>query len=148
MTWLSVSGLSLMLLACQGGCGGLTSPATRDAGGASAASGAVPLREWWRTAPCDGRVEADLYRGLAQSELVRTLGAPVHERAFTMGEAQDEFRIELQNRYPLTVAGNQQVEIREFTWAKPGCQLTIWLHRMQASWRALDAALWREGVEF
>jgi hypothetical protein len=106
------------------------------------------LRAWWLQAACKEVTKAPRLRGRAEADVEKGLGPPARRETFRMAERQDEFRIELQNTYPLSDPKNRDVAIREWTWDRPGCHLTVWLHEVGGAWSVLDAVVWPEGTEF
>jgi hypothetical protein len=83
--------------------------------------------------------------GKAEAALA-SLGKPAREERFALGAETNEFRIELQNLYPLPA--NAALPVIERTWTHQGCNLTIWLVEKQGGWTSVRALRWPEGVEF
>jgi len=76
------------------------------------------------------------------------LGEPAKKDSFKLGERQDEFRIELQNTYPLTNPENRDVQVREWTWEEKDCNLTLWFHQVDEGWVVFETMKWNDGTEF
>lgn len=84
-----------------------------------------------------------------QQELVKKLGEPAVKEKFAMKDAgPSEFRIELQNTYPLNKPKNLKIQIQEWTWNDGDKRLTIWLHQVKGKWVALNVFQWKTGMEF
>jgi len=87
-------------------------------------------------------------RTLTEEETLARLGSPAKRLEYTMAEAGDEFRIELQNTYPLTKPENRGVRIHEWTWNRGDERLTVWFHKPADAWRAFHLMRWHKGMEF
>ena len=65
----------------------------------------------------NGPTELPKYHGLSRAAVVGQLGQPDRDETFRMSDAgPSEFRIELQNTYPLSKPENAAVLIEEMTW--------------------------------
>ena len=106
------------------------------------------IRKRWLEAACPDVAKVPGLRNREQAAITKILGEPTRSERFRVGDRQDEFRIEIQNTYPLTVPENRIVEIHEWTWEKKSCRLTVWLHQVAGQLRCLDATLWPEGTDF
>ena len=107
-----------------------------------------PPPSWWSDSGCTDVRQVPQILGREPDALEKEIGPPARKDQFKVGERPDEFRIELQNTYPLTVVANRSVEVREWTWDRGQCHLTVWFHSVEGSWRCLNATIWPEGVEF
>jgi len=96
----------------------------------------------WSGGSCDTVNRLPELLGLGVAELVKRLGPPEHKELFRLSERQDEFHIELQNTYPLTVPENANLELQEWSWSQGDCRLTVWLHRVEGAWRSFDNVRW------
>ena len=85
---------------------------------------------------------------IGSTELERNLGEPERRETFRLGSRQDEFHVQLQNTYPLSVPENADVELAEWTWSEGECRLTVWLHRREQGWQSFDSLVWNEDAEF
>lgn len=85
---------------------------------------------------------------LNQKQLIQKLGKPDTKNVFEMKEASNEFRIELQNTYPLTDKKNLKVQIREWTWNKGNARTTVWLHQIVGTWKVLHVKDWHKDTDF
>ena len=89
------------------------------------------------------------YHGAPRAAVVRQLGEPERVAKFRMDEAgPSEFRIALQNTYPLTNPDNAAVLIEEVTWQDGDYWITLWLHRVSDAWVVLDSCRWHKDVRF
>ena len=86
--------------------------------------------------------------GQTDIAVMERLGTPTHEYTFTMDEPLGEFQIELYNTYPPNSPGNSDVEIRECTWEYSRHRLTIWFHKPDGKWVAMDSCRYRNGIVF
>ena len=86
--------------------------------------------------------------GQTDAAVFRRVGVPAHEYSFTMDESLGEFQIELHNTYPPDPPGNPNVEIRECTWEYSRHRLTVWFHKPNGRWIALDTCRYRNGIAF
>ncbi len=86
--------------------------------------------------------------GKSLENVLKEYGLPDSEQTFEMSEAQNEFRIELQNTYPLTDPRNRKVKIRELSWFDKENVTTIWFHRKDGEWTALNILRWQKGTDF
>jgi hypothetical protein len=86
--------------------------------------------------------------GLTEEAVIEELGQPVSSKQYTMGEAIGEFRIALQNTYPLSHPRNAQIEIKELWWNDGNYINTVWLHVIKGKWVVLDTLRWHKEVEF
>ena len=83
-----------------------------------------------------------------QSAILFTLGPPARQNDFTMATAGGEFRIELQNTYPLRDSKNADIPIREFTWKDGDYWITLWLHQVNGQWVVLDSCRHHKDIVF
>lgn len=86
--------------------------------------------------------------GQSRAQVITQLGQPTRTEKFPMSKAADEFRIELQNTYPLSQPGNANVEIEELTWQDGDYWITLWLHQLNGEWVVLDACRWHKDILF
>lgn len=86
--------------------------------------------------------------GKSQSQVLAKKGKPVKTEEFKLEEGMNEFRIELQNTYPLTEEKNKKIKIRELTWSKGDERLTVWFHNINGTWRAINKYEWHKDMEF
>lgn len=103
---------------------------------------------WWSEGGCSEVRQVSQVLGREPDALVKEMGPPTRKDQFMIGDRLDEFRIELQNTYPLSVSANRSVEVREWTWDRDHCHLTVWFHSVDGIWRCLNATIWPEGTEF
>lgn len=102
----------------------------------------------WAKKPCTRPEALPGLAGRSEGEVEKLLGAPDQKHAFLMGERTDEFHITLQNTYPLTKAANRQVAVREMTWKRGACKLTVWLHEADKTWRVFENSRYSATAEF
>ncbi len=88
------------------------------------------------------------YQGQSRAKVVGKLGKPQSDVKFAMSEAVGEFRIELQNTYPLTNPANAGIQIEEMTWKDGDFWITLWLHQVNGQWLVLDSCRWHKSVRF
>jgi hypothetical protein len=88
------------------------------------------------------------YHGQSRTQVVAKLGEPQRDEKFRMSNASGEFRIELQNTYPLNNPANANVEIEEMTWRDGDFWITLWLHQANGQWVVLDSCRWDKNVAF
>ena len=86
--------------------------------------------------------------GQTDVSVLTRLGTPTHEYTFTMKDPLGEFRIELYNTYPPNSPNNENIEIRECTWDYSRHRLTVWFHKPDGKWVALDTCRYRYGITF
>ena len=86
--------------------------------------------------------------GQTDVSVLNRLGTPSHEYMFTMDKPLGEFQIELYNTYPPNSPDNGNVEIRECTWEYSRHRLTVWFHKPDEKWIALDTCRYRNGIVF
>jgi len=86
--------------------------------------------------------------GQTEITVLNKLGDPAHEYTFTMDQPLGEFQIELYNTYPPDSPNNPNVRIRECTWNYSRHRLTVWFHKQNESWIALDTCRYRNGIVF
>ena len=151
--WLLVLALGLtMSFGCrQGGTTTAESTPTRAADEAPAARPPPAQRAdtiEWAYEPCDAPDEVPHFDGMTETEVTRLLGPPTHKDAFNMRDRPDEFHVELQNVYPLSNPANANVEIRESTWHAGECRLTVWFHRADGEWTALQNVRWDRNTDY
>lgn len=99
----------------------------------------------WTRDGCEAPEDAPAFVGKTETALA-SLGKPAREARFALGAETNEFRIELQNLYPLPA--NAALPVIERTWTHQGCNLTIWLVEKDGGWTSVRALRWPEGVEF
>ncbi len=102
----------------------------------------------WADSGCDELQELPDLAGLSTELVTQRLGQPEQRESFRIGERPDEFRIGLQNTYPLTEPENANVEVMEWTWENGDCKLTIWFHQVDQSWQSLNNLRWHRDMEF
>ena len=86
--------------------------------------------------------------GQTYASLMKQLGNPSFEYSFTMDKRLSEFQIELHNTYPPESPNNPTVEIRECTWEYSRHRLTVWFHKMNGKWLALNTSRYKNDVVF
>jgi hypothetical protein len=102
-------------------------------------------------AGCSGSIRVTKlakYHGWSRAQTVETLGEPQQDVTFPMSKASGEFRVELQNTYPLTNPANSTVQIEEMTWRDGDYWITLWLHKIDEQWVVLDSCRWHKDVQF
>lgn len=102
----------------------------------------------WAKKPCTRPETLPGLSGQSEADVEKLLGTPDQKDAFSMGERTDEFHITLQNTYPLANAANKQVAIREMTWKRGACKLTVWLHQAETGWRVFENSRYPATAEF
>ena len=102
----------------------------------------------WAKKPCTRPETLPDLSGRSEADVEKLLGTPDQKDAFLMEERTDEFHITLQNTYPLTKAANKQVAIREMTWKRDACKLTVWLHQAETGWRVFENSRYSATAEF
>lgn len=88
------------------------------------------------------------FHGQTRSQVFAKLGQPQRDDKFPISKAVGEFRIELQNIYPLSSPANATVEIQEMTWQEGDYWITLWLHQVNGEWVVLDSCRWHKDVSF
>ncbi|MDZ4821676.1 MAG: hypothetical protein SGJ20_22175 [Planctomycetota bacterium] len=88
------------------------------------------------------------YHGLSREAVIARLGAPSYDQRYVMQDAIGEFRVELQNTYPLTDPKNYNVQIQELWWHDDTHTITLWLHQVNDQWTVLNSCRWEKVVEF
>jgi hypothetical protein len=86
--------------------------------------------------------------GQSREQVVSQLGRPQRADEFPMSRAIGEFRIELQNTYPLGNPTNADVRIEELTWRDGDHWITLWLHQVKGQWVVLESCRWHKDVVF
>jgi hypothetical protein len=102
----------------------------------------------WADGPCPGVRSLAPLNGKTQAALSAEFGPAAKRLAFRMGERTDEFRIVLQNHFPLSKPENAAIEIEEWTWTSTRCKLTVWFHRVGADWVSVENSLYSVDAEF
>jgi hypothetical protein len=108
----------------------------------------IVMAKDWASGKCVGTERLAGLDGKTAKELEVTLGEPTRKSSFRMSEKQDEFHITLQNHYPLKKRQNAKIEIQEWTWEVRDCRLTVWLHKPDADWLALENLRYNAETEF
>jgi len=103
---------------------------------------------WYFDIPHAAVEKVPSLHGDSVDQIMDRLGHPAHEFWFAMDEAVGEFRVELFNFYPPKSPDNDKVEIRESTWEYSRHRLTVWFHRPNGVWVALDTCRYRNYVRF
>ena len=101
----------------------------------------------WRPTGC-ALGKTPEFHGKTPDEVVTEIGEPARKDVFKIGERQDEFRVELQNTYPLSVEGNGDVEVQEWNWKHDDCNLTLWFHAPSGDWSVFESLVWPDDVDF
>ncbi|HLC28302.1 MAG TPA: hypothetical protein VJL07_02530 [Dehalococcoidia bacterium] len=102
----------------------------------------------WDPSSCEVLEKVPRFLDKTATEVSSELGEPAKKDSFKLGERQDEFRIELQNTYPLTNPENRDVQVREWTWEEKDCNLTLWFHQVDEGWVVFETMKWNDGTEF
>src|SRR3989304_2733899 len=84
----------------------------------------------WDASSCEVLEKVPRFLDKTATEVPSDLGEPAKKDSFKLGERQDEFRIELQNTYPLTNPENRDVQGRGGTWGEEDGNLTLWFHQV------------------
>ena len=108
----------------------------------------LSLAVWYFDIPHAPVEKVSALHGQTDANVVNRLGAPAYEYAFTMDTPLNEFQIELYNTYPPGSPNNLNVEIRECTWEYSRHRLTVWFHKPQGTWIALDTCRYKNGIMF
>ena len=90
------------------------------------------------------------FHGKTIDSVLEELEEPDRIYDFTMptqGEL-DEFRIELHNTYPPNNPANASIKIKELTWRDGEYRLTVWFHRKNGKWIALDTCQYHDSIAF
>ena len=102
----------------------------------------------WAVVPCT-RVEAlPGLKGLGEGEIESLFGRAQAQSSFLLGERLDEFHIVLQNTYPLSKPKNRELPVREWTWSKGDCKLTVWFHEVNKTWSVFENSRYPASAEF
>lgn len=88
------------------------------------------------------------YKGQTYDQIVAGMGQPIRTDSFTMGQPLDEMRAPLQNVFPLSKPGNDQVEIKEAVWKDGDYYVTIWFNKVNGKWVVVDGVRWHKDVRF
>jgi len=102
----------------------------------------------WDPSSCEKVEKVPRFLDKSAIEISSELGEPARKDSFKLRERQDEFRIELQNTYPLTDPRNRDVPVREWTWEEKDCNLTLWFHQVNEEWVVFETMKWNDGTEF
>lgn len=100
----------------------------------------------WADAGCTGPEALSAFTGQDVEEASASLGKPLAEERFLLGEGMNEFRVELRNDLPLPA--NAQLPVLERSWAQGDCRLTLWAVERDGGWRVIRALRWPAGAEF
>lgn len=95
-----------------------------------------------------GPVSSPNFHGQSRSAVIQSLGKPVHDLTYPMSEAVVEFRIALQNTYPLSNPANRNVEIQELWWRDGDYWITLWFHQVDGEWVVLASCRWHKNIAF
>ena len=87
-------------------------------------------------------------RVLTQDQVRARFGAPSQQESFRVEERQGEFYGPIANTYPTTDPKNRSVPLEQWTWRSGDCFLTVWFHRPQGVWHALDDFYWHKDAAF
>jgi hypothetical protein len=88
------------------------------------------------------------FHGQTREQVSSTLGTPSRDEKFEMSQATGEFRIGLQNTYPLSNPANAHLQIIEMTWDDGNSWITVWFHEINGAWVVLDSCRWDKGEVF
>jgi hypothetical protein len=102
----------------------------------------------WSKYNCETPQRLDQLDGLTLNQLKAAFGVAASDENFALGNRMDEFHVSLQNKYPLSRAGNEKTNIRELTWIGPKCKITAWLDKQGNSWRTFDSLIYSVNSEF
>ncbi len=91
---------------------------------------------------------SDALIGKSLENILNKYGKPGSEQIYEMSQAQNEFRIELQNTYPLSDPANRKIKIRELSWLDKENVTTIWFHQKNGKWRVLNILRWEKNTDF
>ena len=98
--------------------------------------------------PCNRDAVALNLRGLSQPEVEARFGPPATREPFRAQDRQGELYSGIENVYPSTDPKNWNVLLEEWTWRSGDCTLTVWFHRQEEVWRALDDVYWHRSIDF
>jgi hypothetical protein len=98
--------------------------------------------------PCKNPSFAFELDGLTQSQVLARFGAPALQESFRVQDRQGEFYVGIANTYPTTDPKNREVPLEEWTWTSGECILTVWFHRPNGIWLALDDVYWHKDTAF
>jgi hypothetical protein len=98
--------------------------------------------------PCTRDAIALKLQGLTQEAVEERFGPPMAKESFRAVERQGEFYGAIENAYPSTDPKNWDVPLEEWRWKSGDCTLTVWFHRQQEAWRALDDVYWHKSIDF
>lgn len=97
--------------------------------------------------PVDDVDELPELEGKSPDEVVGRLGPFDATKNFVMADCCHEFEIELYNTYP-PGEGHDEVAIRRLDWAFDGYAVSVWFHKPEGEWVALDTCRYGDNVEF
>ena len=104
----------------------------------------LAVARWYYDIP-HGPVEVVLsLHGKTDGAIFDQLGEPDIDYEFTMDQIVCGFRRKLLNSYP----PNSKIVIRECTWKYSRYQLTVWFHKLDSDWIALNSCRYQNGVVF
>jgi hypothetical protein len=86
--------------------------------------------------------------GRSLEDVVGQHGPADNELSFTAAEIGGEFQSHLLNHYPLSHRANRTVQFKELWWKRKNKTLTVWFHKKQDRWEALEAVEWTPNVSF
>jgi hypothetical protein len=86
--------------------------------------------------------------GKTTEQVESILGQPDETHLIGLGEIKDEFRCELLNYYSPDKVENKGVEFKELWWKRSRYTITVWFHRLNGQWVAIDSCRWKKGVVF
>ena len=78
----------------------------------------------WAAEGCSSPRTDTRWNGQPLSAVIGELGQPARDERFALGEGINEFRIELQNLFPLPA--NADLAVLESHWEAGNCRLTLW----------------------
>jgi hypothetical protein len=101
----------------------------------------------WASRGCEGAAKTQAFVGLTEQAVIANLGDAAQAETFPLDwDHVTEFRIELLNLYPLPE--NAGLQIQELQWRSGDCNLAIWFAQEGTDWKAKDAVIWPDNVEF
>ena len=122
-------------------------PAGPASEGDTSTGGQAPSAKKPPGPPADSVDELPELEGRSPDEVVARLGPFDSSKDFEMGDCCHEFEIELYNTYP-PGKGHDGVEIRRLDWEFEGYRVSVWFHRPDGDWVALDTCRYADGVDF
>lgn len=101
---------------------------------------------WLKSGPLTESL--DELHGRTATQLIEDFGVPDFEDEYKIGDAVGEMRRPLLNHYPVSNPENKNVPIRELWWKDGDYTISVWFHRVNKKWVALDSLKWHKSIQF